>query len=294
MFDLPSYLAEKKLVIETELDARLPGAELRPAVLHQAMRHAACSGGKRLRPILTLAACEAVAGSSPAALLPALAVEIFHAYTLVHDDLPAMDNDELRRGQPTCHVLFGDANAILAGDALLTLAFEWLAEAPPPRNHPATACLLELARAGGHAGVIAGQVEDLAAETKDALAEDVEFIHARKTGALIRAAVRMGAIAGDASPTQLEALSTYGTDIGLAFQIADDILNATSSADVLGKSAGSDEKRGKTTYVAVYGLDSARARAHQLILNALTALEKVEGPTEPLAAIARYFIERTH
>jgi geranylgeranyl pyrophosphate synthase len=211
---------------------------------------------------------------------------------LIHDDLPAMDDDKLRRGKPTCHIAFGEANAILAGDALLTLAFQWMAECHAPKPYLPNQLSLELAEAAGSRGVIAGQAEDLAAEGKDPSAELVEFIHLHKTAALIRAAVRIGAIAGGAKESDLSALTIYGCDIGLAFQISDDILNATSTAQVMGKAAGSDAERKKMTYVSVHGIDGAQNKAKELIDRATAELKKVRGNIEPLEAIARYVVER--
>lgn len=294
MFELKSYLSDRGLLVDRALAARLPPETDRPTTLHRAMRYAALTGGKRLRPILCLAASEAVGATLEQAMTPALAVELFHAYTLVHDDLPAMDNDDLRRGKPTCHKAFDEATAILVGDALLTLAFEWLASDPPASPYSAADYVLELATAGGHAGVVAGQAEDLAGEGQEPTADAVDYIHTHKTGDLIRASTRLGGMAGGASSTEMDALERYGKDIGLAFQVTDDLLNATSSSEVLGKAAGSDEARGKTTYVAVYGLEAARARADNLVEDAIQALENLPGTTEPLVALARYVVDRTH
>jgi geranylgeranyl diphosphate synthase, type II len=292
MFELSQYLAEKQHVIERALDSHLPPKAERPALLHEAMRYSVFAGGKRLRPILCLAAAEAVGASADAALLPAAAIEILHTYTLIHDDLPAMDDDALRRGKPTCHVAFGEANAILAGDALLTMAFQWMAECRAPKPYLPNQLSSELAEAAGSRGVIAGQAEDLEAEGKNPSAELVEFIHLHKTATLIRAAVRIGAIAGGAKEADLSALTIYGCDIGLAFQISDDILNATSTPEVMGKASGSDAERKKMTYVSVHGIEGAQAKAKELIDRATAALKKVRGNIEPLEAIARFVVER--
>jgi geranylgeranyl diphosphate synthase, type II len=292
MFDLQKYLLEKQQMIERALDTHLPHKTERPTILHEAMRYSVFAGGKRLRPILCLAAAEAVEGSAATALLPACAIEVLHTYTLIHDDLPAMDNDALRRGKPTCHIAFGEANAILAGDALLTLSFQWMAECHAAKPYLPNQLGLELAAAAGSHGVIAGQAEDVAAEGKEPVAELVEFIHLHKTAALIRAAVRIGAISGEAREADLSALTMYGCDIGLAFQIEDDILNATSTSETLGKAAGSDASRNKMTYVSVHGLKEARDKAEQLVDRAIGELKKVRGNIEPLAAIARFAIER--
>lgn len=292
MFDLQQYLVKKHTTVDNALDFHLPPKNERPAVLHEAMRYSVFAGGKRLRPILCLAAAEAVGGSADAALLPACAIEILHTYTLIHDDLPAMDDDKLRRGNPTCHVAFGEANAILAGDALLTMAFEWMAECRAPKPYLPSQLSIELAEASGSRGVIAGQAADLAAEGKDPSAELVEFIHLHKTAALIRAAVRIGAIAGGAKESDLSALTIYGCNIGLAFQISDDILNATSTAEAMGKAAGSDAERKKMTYVSVHGIEEATTKAKELVDRATGELKKIRGNIEPLEVIARFFIER--
>lgn len=297
---LETYLADRKCTVEEHLFASLPDAGTRPAILAEAMRHAVVSGGKRLRPILCLAAAKTIgpaeADSPPnnTSLTAALAIEILHTYTLIHDDLPSMDDDALRRGQPTLHIVAGEANAILAGDALLTMAFEWLAEvcAPPP-YHP-NQLGLELARAAGSHGVVGGQAEDLAAEGQAIDPAMVDYIHRHKTAALLRAAVRMGGISAGADEKSLAALTTYGDAIGLAFQIVDDILNETSTAAALGKAAGSDRQHGKMTFVAVHGLPAARTRAKQLAGEALAALDNLACHREPLAALARFITERTH
>lgn len=292
MFNLEEYLHDKQQVVERSLDVHLPPKTERPASLHEAMRYSVFAGGKRIRPILCLAAAEAVGGTAEAALLPAAAIEILHTYTLIHDDLPAMDDDDLRRGKPTCHIAFGEANAILAGDALLTMAFQWMAECRAPKPYLPNQLSLELAEAAGSRGVIAGQAEDLAAEGKDPSAELVDYIHLHKTAALIRASVRIGAIAAGAGESDLSALTIYGCDIGLAFQISDDILNATSSEEVLGKASGSDAARKKMTYVSVHGIEGAEEKARDLIERAVDELGKLRGNIEPLEAIARYVVER--
>ena len=293
MFDLQGYLKTRRAQVDAALAARLPPDTTRPPLLHQAMRYSVMAGGKRLRPVLCLAACEAVGAASDAALLPGLAIEILHTYTLIHDDLPCMDDDDLRRGKPTCHVKFGEATALLAGDALLTLAFEWLAEARTPAPHAPALLALELARATGSQGVIGGQVEDLAAEGQPADAARLDYIHRHKTAALIRAAVRMGGLCGGATPAQLDALTRYGEASGLAFQIADDILNATSTPAHLGKPVGSDQERGKLTYVAVHGLERSRARADALVREAIAAIVPLPGDTAPLCALAEHSVRRS-
>lgn len=293
MFNLSDYLEEKKRSINAALDRRLPADTERPVALHKAMRYSVFAGGKRIRPILCLAAAEAVGQTSETAMIAASAVEILHTYTLIHDDLPSMDNDAMRRGLPTLHVVAGEANAILAGDALLTMAFEWLAEISAPPPYPPNQLSLELARGAGSRGVVGGQVEDIAAEGKKVDPKTVDYIHRHKTAALLRASIRMGAIAGGAGARELDALTAYGDAIGLAFQIADDILNETSTAAALGKAVGSDRKRRKMTYIAAHGLPSAQARMKKLAQEALTALDVLPQPQEPLAALARFITERT-
>ncbi len=294
MFDLQAYLDERICRVNAALDRRLPPETERPEALHRAMRYSVFAGGKRLRPILCLAAADALGARPDAALTAGLALEILHTYTLIHDDLPGMDDDDLRRGRPTLHTVVGVGNAILAGDALLTLAFEWLAEAPAPPPWPPRQLALELARAAGSRGVVGGQVEDLAAEGQPPDAGRLDYIHRHKTGALIRAAVRMGALAAGAGEAALAAVTAYGEAIGLAFQITDDILNETSTAEALGKAAGSDRARGKMTFVSVHGIEAARRQAARLTETALTAIAPLPGDSAPLDALARWLAARTH
>lgn len=288
MFDLAAYLVEKRALVNAALDRYLPPAGTRPERLHEAMRYSIFCGGKRIRPALCLAAAEAAGQSSQVALLPAVALECLHTYTLIHDDLPAMDDDDLRRGRPTSHKVFGEANAILAGDSLLTFAFELLAQAPH-----AAELSLHLARAAGSRGVAGGQYEDLAAEGADPDAVRLEYIHRHKTAILIEAACRMGAIAAGASQPVCDALGRYGDRIGLAFQMADDLLNVTSTPGALGKATGSDEQRKKLTCVALYGIEGSRSRSESLVAEAIEALRPIPGPTEPLSAIARFVVTRS-
>jgi geranylgeranyl diphosphate synthase type II len=292
LFDIKSYLAKKSALINRELEKRLPAESIRPAMLHRAMRYSVLAGGKRLRPILCLAAAEAVGGTEKNALVPALAIEVLHTYTLIHDDLPCMDNDDLRRGKPTSHVVFGEANAILAGDALLTLAFEWMAKVVPPSPYTTNHLILELAGAAGNRGVIAGQAEDLASEGKKPNAATVHYIHMHKTACLIIAAARIGGICGGAGKSELSALGKYGEKAGLAFQITDDILNETSSPESMGKAAGSYRARGKMTYVAVHGIAKAKKMARRLAGEAVESLQSLKGDTEPLAALMDFIVTR--
>lgn len=293
MFDLQHYLDNQTRLINAELEERLPADSERPAALHRAMRYSVLSGGKRLRPILCLAAADTIGQADDTALTAALAIEILHTYTLIHDDLPSMDNDALRRGKPSLHIVSGEANAILAGDALLTLAFEWLSEVQAPPPYKPNQLSLELSRASGSRGVIGGQVEDLAAEGQAANPETVDYIQRHKTAELLRCAVRMGGIAAGAPATELAALSSYGENLGVAFQIIDDLLNETSTAATLGKAVGSDRSRGKMTFVAVHGLEEARRQVKQLEEKALAALCALPRPAEPLAQLAKFICERS-
>ncbi|MEM7391235.1 MAG: polyprenyl synthetase family protein [Verrucomicrobiota bacterium] len=293
MSDLHEYLEQKKREVNQALDLHLPGEETRPARLHEAMRYTVFAGGKRLRPALCLAACEAVGGTDEAAMLPAIALEILHTYTLVHDDLPAMDDDDLRRGMPTAHIKYGEALAILTGDALLTLAFQWLAECEAPPPYVPNQLSLELAAASGSQGIIAGQVEDLAAEGVEPDQALVDYIHLHKTAALFRASIRIGAICGSARSEELDALTLYGCNLGLAFQIVDDILDETSTDEELGKPIGSDREKDKATYVALLGIDAARKKAETLIESAMEQLKGVRHP-DRLQQIAERVLSRSN
>lgn len=266
--------------------------------LVNAMEYGALLGGKRLRPFLVYATGEMLHADDAALDAPAAAVECIHAYSLIHDDLPAMDDDSLRRGQPTCHIKFGEDSAILAGDALQTLAFSILADTPMPgvTAEARIAMLSELAQASGVAGMCGGQALDLAAEGKQVNLQELEQIHRHKTGALIRSAVRLGALAaGEAGRAALPALDRYANAIGLAFQVQDDILDVIGDTAVLGKRQGADQQLGKSTYPALMGLDSARAKAWDLYQESLSALETLAAQsynTAPLRALAGFIIER--
>lgn len=288
MINIAEYLKTNQTRIDDALQNYLPTPNTRPAILHEAMQYSVLNGGKRIRPILSFAAAEAVGSAAEAALAPAIAVELFHCSTLIHDDLPCMDDDKLRRGMPTCHVKFGPANAVLTGDALMIQAFQVLAESGNAQLG------LELAKAAGSQGVIAGQVEDLAAEEKEPDADLIEFIHLNKTAILICAAVRMGAIAGGASEIDLENLSVFGEKIGLAFQVEDDILDETSTDEILGKPTGSDLEQKKMTYPAVHGMDRAKEKVRELTAEAIAALDAVSGDTSALRAIAQYLVSRKY
>jgi len=272
---LDQYVKERARLVDAALDRYLPSAKIRPATIHEAMRYSLFAGGKRLRPILCLAAAEACGGTPEPALPAAAAVECIHTYSLIHDDLPCMDDDDLRRGQPTCHVRYGEGIAVLAGDALLTLAFEILAQAAPTKRHSVAACVGELARASGSRHLIGGQVLDLEGEGSEVrpTPAQLKFIHLSKTAALLTASLRLGGMSADAMPRQLEALTVYGRSLGLAFQIIDDILDVTQTSEQLGKSAGKDAATGKSTYPALHGLDRSRKEAARLTRKAHGALD---------------------
>ena len=290
-FDFAAYLAKSKTLVESALDESL-GPE-RPEILREAMRYSLLAGGKRLRPILCLAACELAGGQPEKAIPTAVALEMIHTMSLIHDDLPAMDNDDLRRGRPTNHKVYGDAIAILAGDALLTRAFEMVAVRSS--GVPAERLLKvvgELSLASGAPGLVGGQVVDLESEGKNVDLDTLEYIHLHKTGALLRACVICGALVGGAEQDLLDALSIYARGIGLAFQIIDDILDVTASSEVLGKTAGKDLIADKTTYPKLLGLDESRKRANTLVIQAKTALEPWNDNSGPLLALADYITNR--
>ncbi|MFQ5896853.1 MAG: polyprenyl synthetase family protein [Candidatus Methylomirabilia bacterium] len=295
-FDLPTYLAERSRAVDEALDRFLPPAESYPHVIHEAMRYSVFAGGKRLRPILVMAGAEAVGGRPGDVMPTACAFELIHTYSLIHDDLPAMDDDDYRRGRLTSHKVFGEAMAILAGDALLTLAFRLLAEnfsegwAQPPRL--LTTVLAEIADGAGTSGIIGGQVVDIQSEGKDVPAETLEYIHAHKTAALIRAALRSGAILAGAPSEALEAIGQAGRRLGLAFQIVDDILDVEGSLEALGKTAGSDRRKKKVTYPERFGIEASRMRAKTLIEEAREVLASLGPAADPIRAIGDLILTR--
>jgi geranylgeranyl diphosphate synthase type II len=292
-FDLQEYLQQRVRMVDSALHRYLPDEEMRPQVLHRAMRYSTMSGGKRLRPVLVIAGAEAVGGTADVVLPTACAIELIHTFSLIHDDLPAIDNDTLRRGRPTCHVQFGEAVAILAGDALFATAFELVARnvatAPAER---VVRVLQVIAEASGTRGMVGGQMVDIESERKPVDAETLEYIHRHKTAALIRASVVSGAILAGAEQWQVDALSRYGELAGLAFQIADDLLNVTGDPGKTGKAVGTDAERGKATYPALYGVEASRQRAHQLVKEATEALRPFGEKAEPLRALAYLMVER--
>jgi geranylgeranyl diphosphate synthase type II len=292
-FDLGSYLKQRAGAVDVALDRFLPAETLRPETLHKAMRYSVFAGGKRLRPVLVIAGAEAVGGDAAQVMPTACAMELIHTYSLVHDDLPAMDNDDFRRGVPTNHKVFGEAMAILAGDALLTLAFRLVADNATTAGPGALReALIDIADAAGHRGMVAGQVADLEAEGRTVGADVVDYIHAHKTGALIRTSLRVGALLCGADAAQMRALSVAGADLGLAFQIVDDILDVVSSTETLGKTAGKDQVQQKATYPAIHGLEASRARAAFLIRDAEEALRPLGPRAEPIRALGRFILER--
>src|SRR5438045_4177933 len=253
--NLKAYLRSRQKEIDRALDRYLPKASTKPATLHKAMRYSLFAGGKRLRPILCLAAAEACGGKIKKALPLACAIECIHTYSLVHDDLPSMDNDDFRRGRPTCHKVFGDGIAILAGDALLTIAFEIVSSARPAPRYNMSILLREVAVAAGSQKLIAGQVADLEAEGRNVKRDELRFIHENKTAAILKTSVRLGAMSANADAKKLSAITQFGQRLGFAFQIIDDILDVTQTSEILGKSAGKDVAAKKATYPAVIGLE---------------------------------------
>jgi geranylgeranyl pyrophosphate synthase len=288
------WLAATRLVVDRVLDANLPAADTPPAVIHEAMRYAVLGGGKRIRPILAIAAAEACGANVDELLVPIAALELIHTYSLVHDDLPALDNDDLRRGRKTAHVVFGEAMAILTGDALLTEAFSWLARpvVGVDSAHQLRA-VQEVALAVDSKGMIGGQVADLIATgANEATAEQLDFIHRNKTGKLLTASVVLGGLLANADEDTIEVLRNYGRAIGLAFQIVDDLLDQEEDATTLGKTAGKDLAQGKLTYPALFGTDAARAAVDTLLAEAIRNAAIIGGPVNYLAGIARFICER--
>ena len=293
--NLKKYLRTRQKEIDRALDSYLPKAITKPATLHKAMRYSLFAGGKRLRPILCLAAAEACRGNVNNALPLACAVECIHTYSLVHDDLPSMDNDDFRRGRPTCHKIFGDGIAILAGDALLTVAFEIVSTAKPTPRYDISFLLREVAAAAGSQKLIAGQVADLEAEGKRVKRDQLRFIHENKTAAMLKSSVRLGAMSANADARRLSAITQFGQRLGLAFQVIDDILDVTQTSEILGKSAGKDVAAKKATYPAVIGLEKSRAEARRLTRQAHKALSVFRGDeAKHLHALANYLLEREY
>lgn len=296
------YLLERRARVDATLDAHLPPPDTAPSVIHQAMRYAVLGGGKRIRPIIAIAAAEACGADLEPLLVPLCALELIHTYSLVHDDLPALDNDDLRRGRKTTHVVYGEAMGVLVGDALLTEAFAWLAR--PIAGVAAERqlrAISEVATAVDSTGMIGGQVADIVAERAqeksddaDALLRELQFIHRNKTGKLFTASVVLGGLLANASDEKLQALRRYGDALGLAFQIVDDLLDIEESSATLGKTAGKDVAQGKLTWPALLGVESARGEVGRLLGEALKNADIIAGPVNTLAPIARFICERRH
>ena len=291
-FDLADFLNTRSEAVNEALDRCLPRSSTKPATLHQAMRYSLFAGGKRMRPALCLAAAQACGGKEKDAMPLACAVECIHTYSLIHDDLPAMDNDDFRRGKPTNHKVYGEGIAILAGDALLTHAFEIAGQCRGWPRYSHQRVILELTHAAGSLQLIAGQVADLEGEGKKISAQQLKYIHERKTSALLCCAVRLGGMSANCSPAQLAALTDFGYHVGLAFQVIDDILDVTQTTAQLGKTAGKDSAAQKATYPSIVGLDKSREIARRLTLRAYAALETFDGRAAALEALAKYLLER--
>jgi geranylgeranyl diphosphate synthase type II len=292
-FDLPGYLDIQRERVNSRLTAIM--SAIAPSRLRDAMQYSLMAGGKRFRPVLCLAAAETVGTADDGVLTAACALECVHTYSLIHDDLPAMDNDDQRRGRPTCHRAFDEATAVLAGDGLLTLAFELLAEAAGGSQlDTALWCrvIRAVSRASGHAGMIEGQMRDMAAEGRRLDCTDLEHLHRLKTGALIRVSVETGAALAGADQGRIAALTAYADQLGLAFQVTDDILNETGNPRTMGKAVGTDRDRQKSTYPALLGLRESRAHAARLIDNALKCIDPFDNRAEPLRALASYILNR--
>jgi len=292
--EVQEYLRNAVQKVDSALDRFLPKQSTKPASIHKAMRYSLFAGGKRLRPALTLAAAELCDGTFDDALCAASAVECVHTYSLIHDDLPCMDDDDLRRGRPTCHIVFGEGLAVLAGDALLTLAFEILAQAKPTPRYGVAQLVRELSTASGSRWLIAGQVLDLEGEGKKISKADLKFIHESKTAALLTAALRLGAMSANVKPSKLKALTDFGQALGLAFQVIDDILDVTQPTEKLGKTAGKDVVSEKATYPSLFGLKKSRALAAQLTEDALAALKPFGKKSLMMRAIAESMLAREY
>jgi len=297
--DINRYLQEKKEIVDSALERYLPEKEEFTSSLHQAIRHSLFAGGKRVRPILSIASCEAVGGKGERILPFACALEMIHTYSLIHDDLPAIDNDDYRRGKPTCHKVFGEAIAILAGDGLLTEAFRLMTDPLAQRRESNDDRVMieavnEVARAAGVLGMVGGQVVDVQSEGKAVDLPTVQYIHARKTGAMILASVRVGAKLGGAKRKTLDALTRYGESLGLAFQIVDDVLNVEGNAALLGKKTGSDLSRGKATYPSVLGVEESKKKGRELVEASVNALRPFGPEADPLREIARFVAAREY
>jgi len=293
-FSLKRYIDRSIKQVNDALNKHLPKASAKPKTLHESMRYSMFAGGKRFRPILCMAAAEACGGRASESLILGSAVECIHTYSLIHDDLPGMDDDDLRRGMPTNHIVYGEGIAVLAGDALLTLAFELANQAKPTKRYKQNDFVGELAKTAGHAQLIAGQVTDLEAEGKPVSHTQLRYIHERKTSALLSCSVRLGGMSANATPRQLQALTDFGYHVGLAFQVIDDILDVTQSSEQLGKTAGKDAAVQKATYPSIVGLAKSRKITADLTAKAYVALKPFRGQAVALEALADYLLKRDH
>ena len=291
-FDLQSYVGDCTEAVNKALDKFLPKETVAPPTIHKAMRYSIFAGGKRMRPALCLAAAEACGGKAADAMPLACAVECIHTYSLIHDDLPAMDNDDFRRGKPTNHKVFGEGIAVLAGDALLTQAFEVAALSKGWSRYSHRDIVLEIAKASGSLQLIAGQVADLEGEGKKVSEAQLKYIHERKTSALLCCSVRLGGMSANCTAAQLKALTDFGYNVGLAFQVIDDILDVTQTSEQLGKTAGKDTKAQKATYPSIVGLEKSRKIAEQLTGRAFEALKVFKGKAQALEGLAEYLLKR--
>jgi geranylgeranyl diphosphate synthase type II len=293
-FDLDAYLKERAALVDAALARLLPPEDAAPPTVHRAMRYSVLAGGKRLRPILVIAGAEAVGATAATVMPTACALEMIHTYSLIHDDLPAMDDDDYRRGRLTNHKVFGDAIAILAGDALLTLAFRLVAENVALIADPRVICdvVAEIAKAAGTNGMVGGQVVDIQSEGKTVTPETLEYIHSRKTAALLRASLWVGVRLGGGDAAALDAIGDAGQSLGLAFQIVDDILDVEGSLEALGKTAGSDARKQKATYPVLHGIEASRREARRLIERAKDRLAVLGDRAAPIGALADFVVER--
>ncbi len=291
-FNLESFITASTASVNAALDRFLPSEKTKPATIHKAMRYSLFAGGKRMRPALVLAAAQACGGKESDAMPLACAVECIHTYSLIHDDLPAMDNDDYRRGKLTNHKVFGEGIAVLAGDALLTQAFEIAAQAKGWPRYSHRDLILEIAQASGSLQLIAGQVADLEGEGKKTSVAQLKYIHERKTSALLCCSVRLGGMSANCSAAQLKALTDFGYHVGLAFQVIDDILDVTQTSEQLGKTAGKDTKAQKATYPSIVGLEKSRRIATELTNKAFAALKPFKGRAVALEALAEYLLKR--
>ncbi len=291
-FDLSSWVSATAKSVDRGLDGFLPKSTAKPATIHRAMRYSLFAGGKRMRPALLLAAAEACGGGLEDAMPLACAVECIHTYSLIHDDLPGMDNDDFRRGKPTNHKVFGEGMAVLAGDALLTQAFEIAAQCRTWPRYDLRSVILEISRASGSLQLIAGQVADLEGEGQALSVPQLRYIHERKTSALLCCSVRLGGMSANCTPSQLKALTDFGYNVGLAFQVIDDILDVTQTTEKLGKTAGKDVASQKATYPRLVGLDKSKKIARSLTDRAFSALKPFRGKAVALEALAKYLLER--